>query len=93
MRSCKHKFKPPYNYKPCLNLHIGKCDAPCNGSITEIDYKKTIDMARLILKGDTKQIVEILTKEMEEYSKNLEYEKASVRRDMIKSLRQLRKNR
>jgi len=86
VRPCNKKFKPPYNYKPCLNYHIGKCNAPCASYITEKEYLKTIDMAREILKGNTKKIIQILNRKMINYSEKLNYEQAAKTRDQIKIL-------
>ncbi|HPO50406.1 MAG TPA: excinuclease ABC subunit UvrC, partial [Spirochaetota bacterium] len=83
IRSCKKKFKPPYNYKPCLNYHIGRCLAPCAGKISEEDYNKNVDIAKSILNGKTKEIIETLTKKMQNFSENMEFEKAALLRDQI----------
>ncbi|MBN2545670.1 MAG: excinuclease ABC subunit UvrC [Spirochaetes bacterium] len=86
LRPCNKKFKPPYKYNPCLNYHIGKCNAPCASYITEKEYLKAINTAREILKGNTKHIIEILNRKMIGYSEKLNYEQAAKIRDQIKIL-------
>ena len=86
IRKCNKKFKPPFNYTPCLNYHINKCSAPCASLISKEEYLKSIDDARSILKGKTKKVIESLRNKMESYSLNQEYELASKVRDQIKTL-------
>ncbi|OHD09838.1 MAG: excinuclease ABC subunit C [Spirochaetes bacterium GWD1_27_9] len=89
IRGCRKKFKSPYNYKPCLNYYIKRCYAPCASFITEEEYLKTIDIAKNILKGNTKPIIEMLTQKMWEHSQNERYERAAETRDQIKSISEL----
>ncbi len=86
IRKCNKKFTPPFKYNPCLNYHIGKCSAPCASLISQEKYLESIEIARNILKGKTKKILNILKYKMQEYSLKLEYESASKIRDQIKTL-------
>lgn len=74
IRQCK-TFK--YKDRPCLNYHIKKCAAPCMGYITKEEYRKQTDQIIALLEGKTEVIIKELMKEMEEASKNMEYEKAA----------------
>ncbi|MDU5109068.1 MAG: excinuclease ABC subunit UvrC [Clostridium sp.] len=69
--------------RPCLNYHIKKCDAPCAGYVTKEEYGKMISDIMDILNGKDKTIVNSLKKEMEDASKELEFEKAAKFRDKI----------
>lgn len=89
IRSCNKKFKPPYNYTPCLNYHIGECSAPCASLISEKEYLKVIDMARNILNGKINKILKILKNKMDDLSKDFEYESAAKVRDQIKIIESL----
>ena len=86
IRQCK-KFK--YNDRPCLNYHIKKCLAPCQNYVTKEEYKKQIDQIIMLLSGKTDNIIKSAKQEMEEYSKNLEFEKAASVRDRIQAIERI----
>lgn len=69
--------------RACLNYHIKKCMAPCMGYVSKEEYKKQIDQICLLLDGKIDSIIKKLEEEMQEYSKNLEFEKAAAIRDRI----------
>ena len=81
----KYKIRQCRNFKsttrPCLNYHIKKCLAPCMGYVTSEDYKKQIDEIIDLLEGKTDKIIKELNKQMEEASKELDFEKAAELRD------------
>lgn len=62
--------------RPCLNYHIGKCDAPCAGKISKEEYGDNAAKARRFLEGNSKEIVSYLKEKMKEASDLMEYEKA-----------------
>lgn len=80
IRQCK-SFK--YKDRPCLNYHIKKCMAPCMGYVSREDYMKQINEIIDVLEGKTEKLIKDLTKEMEEASTNLQFEKAAYIRDKI----------
>jgi excinuclease ABC subunit C len=67
--------------KACLYYHIGQCMAPCIHK--DVVYKDTIRDITKFLKGDTKDVLSRLNKEMSEASETLMFEKAIEFRDMI----------
>lgn len=75
--------KIPKSHRPCLNYHIGKCCAPCYGSVTKEQYKKHIDAACEFLKGNYKAIKIALTEKMQALSENEQYESAAGIRDKL----------
>jgi excinuclease ABC subunit C len=80
-RTCKRLSK-----KACLQYHIGNCQAPCVGLISEQDYNKNIKAAKLFLKGDIKKLVRDLQQRMKQASNAQNYEQAQVFRDQLKAL-------
>ncbi|MDR0978582.1 MAG: excinuclease ABC subunit UvrC [Lachnospiraceae bacterium] len=78
IRQCK-KFKS--NTRACLNYHIKKCLAPCMGYVSKEEYDEQINQITMLLEGKTDKIIKALDTEIENYSKNLEYEKAAEIRD------------
>ena len=80
IRQCKN-FKN--QDRVCLNYHIKKCPGPCMKYISEEDYKLQINQIMKLLDGKIDEIIKELSKEMEEASINMEYEKAASIRDRI----------
>ncbi|MEE9500016.1 MAG: methylated-DNA--[protein]-cysteine S-methyltransferase, partial [Candidatus Omnitrophota bacterium] len=79
--------------KPCLKAHIRGCVSPCDGSISEEEYKKIADEVRLFLEGKKKGLLKRLSDRMKTASKNLDYEKAIALRDKIEALSAMWKGR
>lgn len=87
LRTCKKLIiEGGQQTRPCLNYHIKKCNAPCEGHISKDEYKKMIDEIMDVLSGKDKTLVNKLKKEMQEASVNLEFEKAASFRDKILSI-------
>jgi len=72
--------------RPCILYQIKRCSAPCTKEINEDNYKLTVEECIQFLNGKTRDIQKKLSFEMENASNNLEYEKAAIFRDRIKSL-------
>ena len=75
--------------RPCLNNHIGKCNAPCQGYISKEEYNKNFNKALKLIEGDYKQVIEYLEEKMYEASEKMEYEQAAVCRDLIESVKKM----
>lgn len=78
--------------KPCLNYSLGLCNAPCANYVTKQKYKEQVDDVILFLKGNTKQVEEILMQKMEIASNTQNFEKAIEIREEIKSLNHLKQH-
>ncbi len=72
--------------RPCILYQIKRCSAPCVNYIDQIDYKKSVEDAIQFVSGKSREIQKSLSKQMEEASEKLDFEKASIFRDRIKSL-------
>ncbi len=87
---CNKKFPRDYNKsRPCLNGFMGLCSAPCNGKITKDEYLANVKDAIAFLKGGSQSSIKEMQEKMEEYSDNLEFEKAAKMRDRIKAIKNL----
>lgn len=75
--------------RPCLNYHIGKCNAPCQGYISKEEYNKNFNKALKLIEGDYKQVIEYLEEKMYEASEKMEYEQAAVCRNLIESVKKM----
>lgn len=84
LRTCKKLiFENGKHTRPCLNYHIKKCNAPCEGHISKDEYKRMIDEIVDVLSGRDKSLINKLKNDMQEASMNLEFEKAASFRDKI----------
>jgi len=72
--------------RPCILYQIKRCSAPCVGYIEKNDYKSSVENAIKFVSGRSRDIQKNLSREMEEASEKLDFEKASILRDRIKSL-------
>lgn len=72
--------------KPCLDYHIGLCDAPCAGFISKEDYKRNIHRVTYILEGRKDELLKSLHEDMETFSQAKEYEQAAKVRDQIRAI-------
>ena len=72
--------------RPCILYQIKRCSAPCVGYIKEEEYKKTVNDAIDFVSGKSRKIQKNLSNQMEKASEDLDFEKATVLRDRIKSL-------
>lgn len=79
-----HTFKN--RKRPCMLYQIKRCSAPCTNEIEKINYKKSVQNCIDFLNGKSRSIQQKFSKEMEVASKNLDFEKAAIFRDRIKSL-------
>ena len=75
--------------KECLYYHIDMCLAPCINKNIKSEYDKNVKDVIDFLKGDTKSIINELTKKMNSYSDKQEYEKAANIRDKIYSINEI----
>ena len=72
--------------RPCILYQIKRCSGPCVGYIEKEDYKKTVDDAIEFVSGKSRKIQKSLSDQMEKASEDLDFEKAVILRDRIKSL-------
>lgn len=63
-------------FKPCLEYHIHNCLGPCIGRQSYEEYAENMRQAREILKGNTRQLSDMLYKNMQRFAENLEFEAA-----------------
>ncbi len=85
---CNRSFDKPS--KPCLNYHIGRCDAPCKGKIKIEDYREAVNSAISFIKNGTDgDTVKQLTERMNAAAENLNFEYAAKLRDRINAIKKL----
>ena len=72
--------------RPCILYQIKRCSGPCVGYVEKSEYKKTVDEAIEFVSGKSRKIQKNLSEQMEKASEDLDFEKAVILRDRIKSL-------
>ncbi len=86
LRSCTDK-QVEAGDKTCFNYFLKRCAGPCGGKINKEDYSKLVEAAdEFLSKGRSRKIQETLSSQMENASEELDFEKAAIVRDKIKSL-------
>jgi len=90
IRSCENSFFSNRK-KPCLQYQINRCDAPCVNLISPNNYKESINNSLLLLQGKNNSIIDNYTKKMDDLSKDMRFEEASVIRDKISMIRTIAK--
>ena len=72
--------------RPCLYYHIGQCMAPCNGLVSEEEYRQQVSKALDFLSGRYDEVKRYLTERMNTFSEAMEFEKAAEYRDLLRSI-------
>ncbi len=87
IRNCKKDLSQiPLKERPCLNYHIERCFAPCQGFIQEEDYDEMIKNIIMFLEGKQETLVKKLKDKMQNAADKLDFEKAAVLRNQIAAL-------
>lgn len=84
IRICKRLPK-----KECLQYHIGNCDAPCVGKVSEGDYSRNVEALCSVIAGKSgaRNLIRNLKQRMRVASDKEDYETAAALRDQIESLK------
>ncbi len=86
LRSCTDK-QVEAGEKTCFNYLLKRCAGPCGGKISKKEYAKLVEAAdEFLSKGKSRKIQKTLSQQMEKASDELDFEKATIMRDKIKSL-------
>lgn len=90
IRSCNRKLpKDIGKERPCLNYHIHQCKAPCQGYISQEDYRRSIQEVIHFLNGNYDVILKELEKEMQKAAEAMEFERAIEYRELLSSVQKI----
>lgn len=81
LRKCRRMQK-----KECLYYHMGQCLAPCIQEIDEHVYAEMVSGIQKFMRGDVKDMLDSLRKEMEQASAELAFEKAQEKLSLIQAI-------
>ncbi len=86
VRSCRYDLPEDTPSRPCLDYHIGRCQAPCVGYQSEADYRAMIGEILDVLGGKTDEVRQRASAEMEAAVDALDFERAARLRDTLAGL-------
>lgn len=82
VRSCDLELGKK-SFRPCLQYHIKRCEAPCNFLVTPEEYDRGISRAEKFLSGKQDDLVTEISAEMKEAAASLAFERAAYFRDLL----------
>jgi excinuclease ABC subunit C len=85
VRSCTDAFFESRT-RPCLLYQIKRCSGPCTREIDFAGYSELVREAKDFLSGRSRAVKELLAREMEQASADLEFERAALYRDRLAAL-------
>jgi excinuclease ABC subunit C len=89
VRSCHDALPEERRDRPCLDYHIGRCQAPCVGWQAEADYRKMVDDVVQFLEGRTGDLRGRVREAMLAASESENFERARELRDALRWLDKL----
>ena len=90
IRNCKRNLPRDIGKeRPCLNYHIHQCKAPCQGYVSEEEYRKSIESVIRFLNGRYDEVIGELEQKMQDASDNLEFERAIEYRELLGSVKKI----
>ena len=75
--------------RPCLYYHMKQCTAPCQGNVSEEEYKKNIAQVLHFLNGNFQETIDQLKEKMMAASEDMRFEDAAGYRDLINSIKRI----
>jgi excinuclease ABC subunit C len=90
LRSCSYNLNSENiekgKFKECLEFHMKRCDAPCVGNISNLQYSFIIRQVNKVFDLDFDKLKKELRTLIKKYSDNLEFERANMILHKLKSL-------
>lgn len=77
--------------RPCLNYHMDQCAGWCQPSMTQDEYRQTIEIARQLLSGNFKPVADGIRDQMLQAADALNFELAASLRDRLNAVEALSK--
>ena len=76
--------KDPRSVKrACMDYHLDRCTAPCEGRISVEEYRSLVDQMCLYLEGRADDLTSVIATQMNQASENMQFEKAAELRDRL----------
>lgn len=89
VRSCHDDLPREQRDRPCLDYHIGRCQAPCVGWQSEADYRRMVADVVDFLEGRTQDVRQKVRDAMTVAAEREDFERAAQLRDALRWLEKL----
>ena len=90
LRSCKYNITSDavlrHKFRPCLDLHIGRCKGCCIGAVSREEYNSYINEITRLLSGGVNEIIRSYKSRMSLAAERLEFEQAQIYKDKVDAL-------
>lgn len=86
VRSCRYDLPREAPERPCLDYHIGRCQAPCVGLQDQASYREMIDEILRVLEGNVDGVRAGVAGRMRGAAEALDFERAAHLRDVLHGL-------
>jgi excinuclease ABC subunit C len=87
IRRCAYNLSGEPMMRPCLDHHLGLCDAPCAALIGQADYAGLVESAVDLLRGRVGAVLDDLEVDMRAAAEALDFERAAELRDLLADVR------
>ncbi|MFP4415580.1 excinuclease ABC subunit UvrC, partial [Coleofasciculus sp.] len=85
----RQRPRPLFKDRPCLNYDIGRCPGVCQQLVSPQEYRQMVQKMAMVFQGRTGELIDMLTRNMEQAAESLNFELAAKIRDQIKGLNAL----
>ncbi len=92
IRPCANSYFA-HRTRPCLQYQMKRCLGPCCGCVSDAAYRAQVAAARDFLIGNTSELQQRLTRQMQAEAAAQNYEQAAALRDKITALNQIQDTR
>ncbi len=90
IRTCNRSLpKEIGKARPCLNYHIKQCKAPCQGYISQDEYRENFNQAMEFLNGNYNEVLKMLEDKMQKAADCYAFEEAAEYRDLLASVKHI----
>ncbi len=89
LRSCAEPEPGPEVRKHCLKRIVKDCSRPCDGTVTQEQYRALVEKMLGVIQGDTSELVAELETKMKEQAAEAKFERAAKTRDIITNIKQI----
>lgn len=90
IRSCKFFLNDEViaagKVKLCLDYHIHRCQGPCEGLVSQLEYNRMIRQVEQFLRGKTRDLLSELETRMKQEAEKMNFEEAARIRDQAKMI-------
>lgn len=90
IRSCKFFLNDEViaarKVKLCLDYHIHRCQGPCEGLVSQVEYHRMIRQVEQFLRGKTRELLGELETRMKQEAEKMNFEEAARIRDQAKMI-------